>query len=121
VVGLWGLRALPRKGPALVLLGVALSLLVLAVRLVYTVVFVGGCGQTPGRMAVGIAVVDGAGGAPGYGRAMLRWLGGLLSGLSLGLLSLPFYFTRRRCGLGDWLGGTRVVSVRTRVGEGGAN
>lgn len=109
VLGLWGLRALPRDARALLTLGVALMALALVFRLVYTVVFVGGCGQTPGRMAMGIAVVSRTGGPPGYGRATLRWLGGLVSGLTLGLVSLPFYLTRRRCGLGDWLGGTRVV------------
>jgi uncharacterized RDD family membrane protein YckC len=39
-------------------------------------------GQTLGQMAVGIRVIDfNTGGPIGYGRAFLRWLVGLLSGL----------------------------------------
>ena len=75
---------------------------------------VGGCGQTLGQMAMGIAVVDRAGAAPGYWRAGLRSLGGLLCVLTLGLASLPFLFSAERRGLGDRLAGTRVVRASAR-------
>jgi len=60
-------------------------------------------------MALGIAVVRRDGGRAGYGRAMVRCLGGMLSALTLGLSSLGVLFTRERRGLADWLAGTRVV------------
>jgi uncharacterized RDD family membrane protein YckC len=41
-------------------------------------------GQTPGKMALGIRVIDfGGGGSIGYGRAFIRWIGRIVS-------SLPF-------------------------------
>lgn len=108
VIGFRGLGGAPREGLDALALVAALIGLAAALRLAWPVVFVGGCGQTPGRMALGIAVVDAVGRVPGYGRAALRVLGTLASGLSLGLLSLPVLLTQGR-GLGDWLAGTRVV------------
>ena len=50
--------------------------------LAYSIYFVGGpSGQTPGRRALGIRVIDFRTGGPiGYGRAALRYVGSLLSG-----------------------------------------
>ncbi len=109
VLGIWGLGGLPHDGRGVLLLVLALVALAGALHLVYHVIFVGGCGQTPGRMVTGITVVDRDGGVPGYGRALLRSLAGALNGLVLGLLSLPLLFTRERRGFADWVGGTRVV------------
>ena len=47
----------------------------------------------------------------GYGRALLRVIGGGLCVLTLGLGRLPVLFTRERRGLSDLLAGTRPVSV----------
>lgn len=116
VIGFWWLRGLPVNPVELLILVEGVGLLGLALHLVYHVVLVGGCGQTLGRMAMGVAVVDRAGAAPGYWRAIRRSLGGLLSMLTLGLASLPFLFSRDRRGLGDRLAGTRVVLL----GPGGA-
>ena len=82
-----------------------------ALHVVYHVVFIGGCGQTPGRMALGIAVVRRDGARAGYARALVRCLAGALVALTLGLLSIGALFTRERRGLADWLAGTRVVRV----------
>lgn len=119
VLGVWWLRGLPRSGRELLVILLALLALGVALRVVFQVVFVGGCGQTPGQMAMGIAVVDSTGRVPGYGRALSRWIGGALATLTLGLLSLPLLFTRERRGLADWLGGTRVVLLARRpAGQG---
>jgi uncharacterized RDD family membrane protein YckC len=72
-------------------------------------VFVGGCGQTPGKMALGIMVVRRDGERAGHGRAMVRCLGGMFSALTLGLSSIGVLFGRERRGFADWLAGTRVV------------
>jgi uncharacterized RDD family membrane protein YckC len=102
-------RAAPRDGAEVLLLAGAVLGLGVALHLVYHVVFTGGCGQTPGRMATGIAVVARDGARPGYGRALLRCLGGWLSVLTLGLGHVGVLATRERPGLADWLAGTRVV------------
>jgi uncharacterized RDD family membrane protein YckC len=108
-LAVWALRGLPAGGLPLIALIWTLLAFGIAVRLVYHVVFVGGCGQTPGAMALGIAVVDRAGAVPGYGRAFTRWLGAVLSTVTLGLASLPFLLSRDRRGLADRLAGTRVI------------
>ena len=41
-------------------------------------------GQTPGKMALGIRVIDfGGGGSIGYGRAFIRWIGRFVSQLPI--------------------------------------
>jgi uncharacterized RDD family membrane protein YckC len=48
----------------------------------YYTYFHGSTGQTPGNAALSIRVVDKAGGGPiGYGRAFVRWLVSLVSGI----------------------------------------
>jgi uncharacterized RDD family membrane protein YckC len=93
------------------LLGLMLLGLNVALHVLYHVAFIGGCGQTPGKMALGIAVVRRDGRRAGYGRALVRCLAGAVSALTLGLLSISVLFTRQRLGLADRLAGTRVVRV----------
>jgi uncharacterized RDD family membrane protein YckC len=88
-----------------------ISLLGVMLHVIYHTVLIGGCGQTVGKMLLGIAVVRRSGGPAGYGRALLRVLGGGLSALTLGLGQLPVLFTRERRGLSDLIAGTRPVSV----------
>jgi len=108
-IGVWWLRGLPRTQGELLVLLVVVLLLGVALRLVYTVICVGGCGQTPGRMATGIAVVDRAGGIPSYRRAFVRWLGGIVNVLTLGVPALLLLFARDGRGVPDRLAGTRQV------------
>ena len=75
----------------------------------YWVVFVGGCGQTPGKMMLDLEVVRRDGGAVGYGRSAWRWVAMLLAALPLGLGFLGVLLTRQQRGLHDWVAGTRVV------------
>ena len=91
----------------------------IALHAAYVIVFVGGCGQTPGKMLLGIAVIRQDGAAAGYGRALLRWIGSWLAALPLGLGFVPALFTAARRGLHDWISGTRVVRRRSvREGAG---
>jgi uncharacterized RDD family membrane protein YckC len=114
VIGLWALDTAPGDLFDLALILLALQGLALALHIAYHVVLIGGCGQTLGKMALGVTVVkhDG-GGLPGYGRAALRCLGGFLSLASLGIGYLGIVFTQERRGLADWLAGTRVVESLT--------
>lgn len=94
---------------AVVSLGVLL--LAVAFHVAYHTVLVGGCGQTVGKMLLGVAVVRRDGAPAGYGRALLRCLGGGLCILTLGLGRLTVLFTRERRGLSDLVAGTRPVSI----------
>ena len=111
LIGLWALDNPPNDLLDVVLIVLAVQGLALALHIAYHVVLVGGCGQTLGKMALGITVVRREGGPPGYGRAALRCLGGFLSIATFGLGYLGVVFTEERRGLADWLAGTRVVEA----------
>jgi uncharacterized RDD family membrane protein YckC len=81
-----------------------------ALHVIYHTVLVGGCGQTPGKMLMGVAVVRRDGAPAGYGRALLRCSSGALSLLTLGLDRVLVLFARDRRGLGDLVAGTRPVT-----------
>jgi uncharacterized RDD family membrane protein YckC len=108
----WGFRRSPLELSAALLLALAILLLAVLLHVAYHTVFVGGWGQTPGRMALGIAVVRRDGRPAGYGRALARAaVGGGLEVLTLGLGGLVALFNRERRGLADLVAGTRVVRV----------
>jgi uncharacterized RDD family membrane protein YckC len=109
VIGLWALKNPPHDLLDMALVLLATLALAFALHIAYHLILVGGCGQSLGKMALGIVVVRRDGGAVGYGRAGLRCLGGLLSFASFGLGYAGVLFTAERRGLADWLAGTRVV------------
>ncbi len=74
-------------------------------------------GQTLGKMAAGVAIVRDDGSPLTLGRAFSRWLGYLLSGLTLCLGFACAAFTNRKRALHDYLAGTRVVRVQ-EIGSG---
>ena len=111
VIGLWALVNPPRDLVDLALVLLATLALAFALHIAYHVVLVGGCGQSLGKMALGIAVVRRDGGRVGYGRAGLRCLGGFVCVATFGLGYAGVLFTAERRGLADWLAGTRVVVV----------
>lgn len=81
----------------------------------YFVLFTATVGQTVGKMALGLRVIDASeegGGLPGVGQAALRALASLLSIASLGLGYLPALVLRDGRALHDRLADTRVVSYR---------
>jgi uncharacterized RDD family membrane protein YckC len=94
---------------ALIALGAALLAVVLHVA--YHTVLVGGCGQTVGKMLLGVSVVRRDGAPAGYGRALLRCVGGGLCVLTLGLGRLLVFVGRERRGLSDRVAGTRPIST----------
>lgn len=114
-VAAWGFVAylqVIRWPPDLLNLAALIGLLLLwwiGLHAAYFIVFVGGCGQTPAKMLLGIAVVRWDGAPAGYGRALLRWVGYWVAALTLGLGFVPAFFTAGRRGLHDWMSGTRVV------------
>ncbi len=112
VVYLSGSRWPPDLLSLLTLVGLVL-LWGIGLHAAYVIVFVGGCGQTPGKMLLGIAVIRQDGDAPGYWRAVLRWIGSCLAALPLGLGFVPALFTAARRGFHDWISGTRVVHQRS--------
>ncbi|HET7294984.1 MAG TPA: RDD family protein [Vicinamibacteria bacterium] len=71
--------------------------------------FTGTTGQTPGKMMVGLRVVETAGRPPGYPRAFLRAALGALGTALLGLGIVPLFFDPARRALHDRLLRTRVV------------
>lgn len=87
------------------------------VGLVYKTIFVSQGGQTPGKMAAGIKVVNAVTGEPvGVGRALGRAAAEYLSAVTLGLGYLVAAFSDKRA-LHDYAAGTRVIYVEG-VGKG---
>lgn len=113
ILGVWALRGLPQDPRGVLLVYAGVLGLAIGLHLIYHVVLLGGCGQTVGRMALGIAVVrrDG-GGVPGYGRAALRSVGNAIVMLTLGLAALLTLFFGGGRDMADLVSGTRVVRVR---------
>jgi uncharacterized RDD family membrane protein YckC len=66
-------------------------------------------GQTPGMAAFGLQVAGPGGGAPGWGRALVRLVGGLVAIAFIFLGFLPVLVDDRRRALPDFVAGTLVV------------
>jgi uncharacterized RDD family membrane protein YckC len=77
--------------------------------LVYAGYFTGTTGQTLGKMAAGLRVVDAGGQPPGYLRAFTRAVIGTCGVLAAGSGLLPMLFDPARRALHDRLLGTRVI------------
>ena len=112
---LWGLlleRIFTSFGPVGIGLGVALLIILVASPWIYHVAFITTKGQTPGKMAVGIQVVNREGNIPGFGSVLLReTVGKFLSNiLYLGYLWVGWDKEKR--GWHDHIGGTYVVRKR---------
>lgn len=99
----------PGDPRGLAVLAGLLAALGISLHAIYWVVFVGGCGQTPGKMLLDLAVISPDGSSVGYGRSACRWVGMVVAALPLGLGFLGLLVTRERRGLHDWLAGTCVV------------
>ena len=93
-------------------LGVAFLIILIASPWIYHVAFITTKGQTPGKMAVGIQVVNRDGNIPGFGSVLLRETVGkfLSSILYLGYLWVGWDKEKR--GWHDHIGGTYVVRKR---------
>ena len=111
VVAVLAFRVRPLDVLDAFILALAILVLGVALHVIYHTVLVGGCGQTLGKMLVGVAVVRRDGAPAGYGRALLRCVGGGLCLLTLGLGRLFVLFTRDRRALSDFVAGTRPIST----------
>ena len=115
LAGVWGLILyFSAKATRAGLGGLRPSWLVVAgyllfVGLIYAAYFTGVSGRTPGKMAVGLRVVDTYGRAPGFFRALFRAVFGTLGTLAAGLGLLSMVFDPARRALHDRLFKTRVI------------
>jgi uncharacterized RDD family membrane protein YckC len=108
IVGLLAADA-PLALSALALVAAAVAGLGVLLHAVYFVGFVGGGGQTPGKMLLGVRVVRRDGGGVGGARALGRWIGYGLVFATLGLGWIVALFDAERRGVHDRIAGTRVV------------
>jgi uncharacterized RDD family membrane protein YckC len=111
LVAVFAFRAKPLDLLDGLILAFAILALGVALHVTYHTVLVGGCGQTLGKMLMGVAVVRRDGAPAGYGRALLRCAGGGLCLLTLGLGRLFVLFTRDRRALSDFVAGTRPIAT----------
>ncbi len=92
--------------------GLAGLLLQLAVGVAYRVGFWSAQGATLGQMAVGVKITTVDGEDIDFGKALLRYIGYLASGITLGIGFLMIAFTREKRGLHDYIAGTVVIKAR---------
>ena len=91
------------------------SLLVIFIPWLYYWLFTGLKGQTPGKMAVGIKVINAQGDRPGLGCAALREiLGKLISTIVIYIGFLWIAFDNSKQGWHDKIASTYVVKVESR-------
>ncbi|MGD0274705.1 MAG: RDD family protein [Syntrophales bacterium] len=81
------------------------------IKMIYFVYFIGTTGQTPGKMFMGLRVVQQNGDPMTFGLAFLRWVGYIISGLCFYLGFLWILFDYRKQGWHDKIAGTVVICV----------
>jgi uncharacterized RDD family membrane protein YckC len=77
--------------------------------LLYSVVFIGWKGATPGKMLFKIKVVQPDGSPITFGRAFLRYIGYFISSIILGIGYIMAFFDNEKRALHDRIAGTRVI------------
>lgn len=85
----------------------------LALNFVYQVGFWTAMGATPGKMLLGLSIVQEDGSAIGVGKAFVRYLGQFLSALLIGIGFLLIAFGEKKRALHDSIAGTVVVFADT--------
>ncbi len=83
-----------------------------AVNIAYFIYFIGSSGQTPGKMVCGIKVINADGTELDYTRAFLRWLGYIISTLTIGIGYIIAGFDDEKRALHDRIFETRVVYIK---------
>ncbi len=96
-------------GPARVIVGEVGAGAYLVWVVGYFVAFWCTTGQTPGGRAMRFSILSKNGGTIGPFRALVRWVGIVVSAILLGLGFVPILFDERRRGLQDRLAGTLAV------------
>lgn len=77
--------------------------------MVYFTYFHGSVGQTPGKMILGLRVIQKTGDPMTYGVAFLRWVGYIISGLIFDLGFIWIAFDGRKQGWHDMIAATYVI------------
>ena len=77
--------------------------------IVFIVYMVGKKGGTPGKLILGLRIVNEQGGYIGIPGAILRYIGKILSGIIFGIGFLMIGFTEKKQGLHDYIAKTVVV------------
>ncbi|MEW6333295.1 MAG: RDD family protein [Thermodesulfobacteriota bacterium] len=86
--------------------------------IVYFVWFHGTVGQTPGKMLLGLRVIQASGEKMNFGVAFLRWVGYLISGPAFLLGFIWIAFDGRKQGWHDKIAATLVIRLGNRVESG---
>jgi uncharacterized RDD family membrane protein YckC len=90
---------------------------VLLINMSYFTYFHGIAGQTPGKMLLGLMVVQTTEEKMTPGIAFLRWVGYIISGLFLYLGFIWAAFDGKKQGWHDKIAGTMVIHIRKERGE----
>ncbi|MEK6657332.1 MAG: RDD family protein [Nitrospirota bacterium] len=91
--------------------GIIAFFVTIFIGMAYHIFFVGWRGQTPGKMALKLKIIQTNGEEMTYGKAFLRWVGYSISGLTLGIGYLMVAFTKQKQGLHDKIAGTYVIRL----------
>ena len=97
--------------------GVVGQVLSFVVVVAYFVGFWSRSGQTPGKAALGVRIVNADGTAIGPGVAVRRFIGYIVSGFILCIGFLLVAFHPRKQGLHDLIAGTQVILVPSSMRE----
>ena len=95
------------RGMGLVVASYAVAMFV--TDMIYFIWFHGSVGQTPGKMILGLRVIQASGDDMTFGAAFLRWVGTLVSGLFLSLGYLWIAFDGKKQGWHDKIAATIVI------------
>ncbi len=84
--------------------------------MIYFIWFHGSVGQTPGKMLLGLRVIQASGEKMTFGVAFLRWVGTLVSGLFLSLGYLWIAIDGKKQGWHDKIAATLVIRTASESG-----
>jgi uncharacterized RDD family membrane protein YckC len=86
-------------------------LTIMIVQMLYFTYFHGNTGQTPGKMLLGLQVLQVTGEKLTYGIAFLRWVGYIISKMFLWLGFIWIGFDYKKRGWHDYIAGTIVIQL----------
>ena len=95
------------RGTGLVVIAYAVAMFI--TDMIYFIWFHGSVGQTPGKMILGLRVIQASGDDMTFGAAFLRWVGTLVSSFFLSLGYLWIAFDGKKQGWHDKIAATLVI------------
>ena len=87
------------------------------INMIYFTWFHGATGQTPGKILLGLRVVQTTGDPMTFGVAFLRWVGYIISAAGICLGFIWIIFDRKKQGWHDKIAGTVVIRENRRNGK----